>query len=230
MDQGRWVSIFPFSLSGETEMRSDLRPERQDPLTLIDCPVIVTERLVLRKPMADDIADMTALADNINVARMLSRMPHPYTQDDAREFVEKVEDGEFTGCVYACTLAENGAFTGCAGLEDLGRGPEIGYWLGEPFWGHGYATEMVEAIVDLAFRVTDLDSLIAGSRIANGASRRVLEKCGFRFTGTERIPSAVLGWMEIDRCRLQRRDWFDLKSEQTARRYKNHKSGMAAYA
>ncbi len=211
-------------------MNSAPRPERRNPLNAIDCPVIVTERLVLRKPMEDDIADMAALANNINVARMLSRMPHPYAEEDARDFVGKVNAGQFKGCVYACTLAENGAFIGCAGLEYLGNGPEIGYWLGEPFWGNGYATEMVEAIVGLAFRVTDLDHLVAGSRTANHASRRVLEKCGFRFSGTERIPSAVLGWMETDRCRLERRDWFDLKSEQTQRRYKNHKSGMTVYA
>jgi RimJ/RimL family protein N-acetyltransferase len=211
-------------------MNSDLRSERRNPINAIDCPVIVTDRLVLRKPMAEDIADINVLANNINVARMLSRMPHPYSQDDARAFVEKASAGGFDGCIYACTLAENGKFIGCAGLEDLGAGPEIGYWLGEPFWGLGYATEMVEAIVDLAFRATDLDQLIAGSRTANAASRRVLEKCGFRFAGTERIPSAVLGWMEIDRCRLEKRDWFDLKSEQTRRRFKNDKSGIAAYA
>lgn len=211
-------------------MNSELRPQRRIYLNAIDCPVIVTERLVLRKPVTDDISDMAALANNINVARMLSRMPHPYAEDHARDFVEKVGAGEFPGCVYACTLAENGAFMGCAGLEDLGRGPEIGYWLGEPWWGKGYATELVEAIVDLAFRITDLDTLIAGSRIANSASRRVLEKCGFRFTGTERIPSAVLGWMEIDRCRLDRGDWFELKAAQMSKSSNRRKSGLATHA
>lgn len=211
-------------------MHSESRPGRPDLLNTIDCPVIVTGRLVLRKPVADDIADMAALANNIDVARMLSRMPHPYTQENARAFVEKVATPGFSGCVYACTLAENGAFMGCAGLEDLGRGPEIGYWLGEPWWGKGYATEMVEAIVDLAFRVTDLDALFAGTRAANMASRRVLGKCGFRFIGTDRIPSAVLGWMEIDRCRLDRSDWFELKAEHTARSRSGRKSGIAAHA
>ena len=61
--------------------------------------------------------------------------------------------------VYALTLAGTGTFIGCAGLNATDRGLELGYWIGEPYWKRGYATEAAHALVDLAFRATGIQVL-----------------------------------------------------------------------
>ncbi len=183
----------------------------------IDCPVLVTERLVLRAPHADDISDLAELANNRNVAEKLARMPHPYGFTDALEFLAMAE-GREAGCIYAVTLAETGRFIGTAGLEDWrGTGLEIGYWLGEPFWGRGYGTEAAGALVDLAFRATGVDVLHASCRTGNAASRRVLEKCGFVHAGEGVLHSRAAGEVSATYFELERDRWLTrLSTEMTA--------------
>src|SRR6476661_4254024 len=90
-----------------------LRPDR----LRTDCPVLLSERLVLRAPHEEDIDALAHLANNANVATMVSRMPHPYTAKDAADFVRRTNIGEIGKCVYAITKSENGAFIGCCGVE-----------------------------------------------------------------------------------------------------------------
>ncbi|HWS07013.1 MAG TPA: GNAT family N-acetyltransferase, partial [Xanthobacteraceae bacterium] len=92
-------------------------------------------------------------------------------------------------------------------------GPEVGYWLGVPHWGHGFATEAARALIDHAFGDLEHDTLISGARVNNPASRRVLEKCGFQWTGVRlsRI-RAINSAAPIDRFRLDRGLWASLKS------------------
>ena len=91
--------------------------------------------------------------------------------------------------------------------------PEIGYWIGEPYWGRGYATEAVRAVIDHLFSVTDLDSLAAGCRVTNLASRRVIEKCGFQWTGAALFRVRALGAsVPADRFRLERSIWASLRA------------------
>ena len=87
----------------------------------IDNPVLRTERLVMRAPCETDIDQLVALADNRHVAEMLARMPHPYGIEEARAFLAMARAPR-GGIVYALTLAENGAFVGCAGLNSTDRG------------------------------------------------------------------------------------------------------------
>lgn len=98
-------------------MVAELLEDDEDRLDLIDCPVLVTERLVLRAPHAEDVDAIARLADNPRVAEMLSRMPHPYTQDHAVDFVRRANAGEIGKCVYAITLAQSGTFIGCCGIN-----------------------------------------------------------------------------------------------------------------
>jgi RimJ/RimL family protein N-acetyltransferase len=94
-------------------------------------------------------------------------------------------------------------------LEDA---PEVGYWLGAPYWGQGYCTEALHAVIDYAFTDLDHEALHAGARVTNPASRRVLEKCGFQWTGVGlyRI-RAINSSAPIDRFRLERGIWSALK-------------------
>lgn len=178
----------------------------------IDCPVLVTERLVLRPPHADDVPELVELANNRRVAEMLSRMPHPYGEAEARAFLAMASERRGNGCAYAVTLAENGAFVGCAGLNATSRGLEIGYWIGEPYWKRGYATEAAHALVDLAFRATDITELHVSCRVINPASRRVIHKCGFQYTGQGMLNSISAGQVPVEFYALDRRTWVSLRS------------------
>jgi len=183
----------------------------EDDRTRIDCPVLVTERLVMRPPHLDDVADLAALANNRRVAEMLARMPHPYGHAEAEAFIAASANRE-SGCVYVLTLAETGAFIGGAGLNATDHGLELGYWIGEPHWGRGYATEAAHALVDLAFRATMIDALNVSCRVTNPASRRVIHKCGFQYAGQGMLSSIVAGQVPVERYRLDRKTWIGLRT------------------
>ena len=178
----------------------------------IDCPVRVTERLVLRPPHADDAAELAMLADNRRVAEMLGRMPHPYGETEARAFIARSAEKQAAGAIYAVTLADSGAFIGCAGLNSTERGLELGYWIGEPYWKRGYATEAAHALVDLAFRATAINVLHVSCRVINPASRRVIHKCGFQYSGQGMLNSIVAGQVPVERYRLDRKTWVSLRT------------------
>jgi RimJ/RimL family protein N-acetyltransferase len=196
---------------GEMEMVAE-KEESEDESLRIDCPVLVTERLVLRPPHDDDIPDLAALAANRRIAEMLARMPHPYGVREARAFIEMTRKQRATGCVYAVTIAETGAFIGSAGLNGTERGLELGYWIGEPYWGHGYATEAAHALVDLAFRATDIQILHVACRVINDASRRVIHKCGFQYAGQGMMDSIAAGRTPVERYTLDRKTWIGLRT------------------
>ncbi len=189
-----------------------LRPER----LRTDCPVLLSERLVLRAPHEEDIDALAHLANNANVATMVSRMPHPYTTADAADFVRRTKLGEIGKCVYAITKADNGAFLGCCGVEPTGdpNTVEIGYWLGEPYWNQGYTTEAAHALIDMVFRTREnVAQIDARCRVTNVASRRVVQKCGFQFQGSGLAASLALGsTVPVEWYRLDRKTWISLRS------------------
>ena len=89
---------------------------------------------------------------------------------------------------------------------------ELGYWIGTQYWGQGFATEAARAVIDHAFSELGWDELQSGARISNPASRRVLEKCGFQWSGVGlyRIRS-IASSAPFDRFRLERGIWSSLK-------------------
>ncbi len=187
------------------------RPER----SRTDCPILLSQRLVLRAPHEDDIDALAHLANNANIATMVARMPHPYTIADAADFVRRTKAGAIGKCVYAITMADTGAFLGCCGIEphEDGKTVELGYWLGEPHWNKGYATEAAQSLTDMVFRTRDVEQIDARCRVMNIASRRVIQKCGFQFQATGMVQSlAVGGMVPVEWFRLDRRTWVSLKS------------------
>lgn len=188
------------------------KEDLEDECPRIDCPILVTERLVLRPPHQDDIPELADLANSRRIAEMLGRMPHPYSEQDARNFVDNARSGERSGCNYAVSLAGNGAFVGCAGLHGGPDGLELGYWIGEPYWGSGYATEAAHALVDLAFRASAIGRLYVQCRVSNTASRRVIHKCGFQYSGQGMLESLSAGRVPVERYVLDRRTWVSLRS------------------
>ena len=185
--------------------------DRDDDSLPIDGPDLSTERLYLRAPRLSDVAELAALADNRHVAEMLARMPHPYGLAEARSFIAMASLRRNGQAAYAVTLASTGAFLGCAGLNTTERGLELGYWIGEPYWRQGFATEAAHALVDLAFRSPTLNVLHASCRVINPASRRVIHKCGFQYAGQGMLNSIVAGQVPVERYRLDRRTWTSLR-------------------
>jgi RimJ/RimL family protein N-acetyltransferase len=140
------------------------------------------------------------------------RIPHPYTLADAQAFLTAANAGG--GEIVFLITAWDGAVLGCCGIGKRdGEHPEVGYWLGVPFWGKGYATEAARALIDHAFGELGYDVLVSGARVSNPASRRVLQKCGFEWTGVGlyRI-RALASSAPVDRFRLDRGLWASLKS------------------
>ena len=174
-------------------------------------PVLETERLVLRAPRLGDVKAVAVLANDRRIAENTARIPHPYRASDAENFISTANLGNET--VFLITQ-RNGAVVGACGFTQLDRHPpEIGYWLGAKYWSKGYATEAVRAMIDHAFTDLDHEALQSSARVTNPASRRVLEKCGFQWTGVglHRI-RALNSSAPIDRFRLDRGLWASLKS------------------
>jgi RimJ/RimL family protein N-acetyltransferase len=181
-------------------------------------PVLETARLLLRAPLADDAKAIAALANDNRIAQNLLRLPHPYTLQDAETFIASVNRPGSETAFLITDRADN--LLGACGIAKLdGETPELGYWLGVAHWGKGYATEAARAVIDHAFADLGCDTLLAGARVSNPASRRVLEKCGFQWTGVGlyRI-RALKSSAPVDRFRLDRGLWASLKSWSDARR------------
>jgi RimJ/RimL family protein N-acetyltransferase len=158
--------------------------------------VLETRRLVLRAPGLEDGKQVAVLANDRRIAENTASIPHPYGVDDAKQWISAAisQSGTFV-------ITIGGEVIGACGLE----GEKLGYWIGVPFWGCGYATEAARGLIDHAFRDLGHMVLTASARISNPASRRVLEKCGFEWTGAGlcRI-RAISSSVPVDRFRLER--------------------------
>jgi RimJ/RimL family protein N-acetyltransferase len=140
---------------------------------------------VIRPWRPGDAEALVAHANNYKVWRnMRDRFPYPYTMDDAREWIQHARE-EFPGVNFAIVV--DGEAAGGIGLilnSDIHRySAEIGYWLGEAFWGRGVVTEAVRALTRWAFDNFNLNRIYAGVLEWNPASMRVLEKAGYQFEG-----------------------------------------------
>lgn len=145
---------------------------------------IETKRLRLRAPNRSDVPALARLANSEAIYKWLARLPHPYTTQDAIEFIDNLARTT-SEHAFAFTSREDD-FIGVGGFHLLEDGTtELGYWLGEPYWGEGYASECVQALVKAAFQA-GCPELFARVQTANVASCRVLEKCGFSKTN-ERV-------------------------------------------
>ncbi|MCP9630249.1 GNAT family N-acetyltransferase [Rhodopseudomonas palustris] len=178
--------------------------------------VLETERLTLRKPALADVKAIARLANDRRVAEMTRRLPHPYTRDDAARFVTSLGQDHETVFLIEADFEP----VGMVGVDWRDRdAPELGYWLGTEHWGNGYATEAARAVIDLTFEEYPVKQMISAARVINPASRNVLEKCGFQWTGVELHRMEAIGSSTpVDCFRLTRGVWSSLKSWGRTRR------------
>jgi RimJ/RimL family protein N-acetyltransferase len=172
-----------------------------------DVPLIETQRLVLRAPRFEDAKTIATLVNDRRIAENTLRIPHPYGIADAEHFITGA-NATRAETVFLITKRGDTVLGACGVVEQGEEAPEIGYWLGVAFWGKGYATEAARAVIDYAFENLNYNVIHAGARVNNPASRRVLERCGFRWTGVGlyRIRSLASS-APFDRFHLDRGRW-----------------------
>ena len=139
----------------------------------------------LRPWRSGDEVALVKYANNRNIwINLRDLFPYPYTINDATEWVRLCKD---QNPVLDFAIVDGNEAIGAIGLtpgeNEYRKSAEIGYWLGEPFWGNGIATEAVRRLVKYAFTNLDFVRLHAVVKEWNPASVRVLEKCGFQFEG-----------------------------------------------
>ena len=150
---------------------------------------IETARLRQRCLRIGDLADLVALIGNWEVARWVSSVPHPYSDADGRAWIARVRQDHATGRPrrFAIALKETDRLVGGVGLDgsagDGSEEPALGYWLGQPYWGNGYAREAVAAIVDYGLRILGMATIRAYTDSSNLASQKVLLHCGLKQVG-----------------------------------------------
>ena len=173
--------------------------------------VLETERLTMRRPTLADVKAIARLANDRRIAENTRRLPHPYSQDHAVEFVRSTA----TGQRETVFLIENNFVPiGVAGIDwREPDAPELGYWLGFEHWGQGFGTEAARAVIDYTFEEFSVEHLTSGARVTNPSSRNILEKCGFQWSGVELHRFEALGSSTpVDCFRLSRSVWSSLKS------------------
>ena len=180
-------------------------------------PTLETDRLILRRLEVSDARIVQQLAGAREVAEMTLLMPHPYPDDAAEPFIRGTWEAAAQGkdFTFAVTCKADSVFVGIISIHgnSTHNRAEIGYWIGVPYWGNGYATEATKAVIALGFETLNYNRIYAGYFTKNPASRRVQEKAGMTFEGILR--QDVIRWgvpQDHGMCAILREEYFRAKS------------------
>ena len=149
-------------------------------------PTLYTERLILRPHTVWDADELQKLIDDKDIASTTLNIPHPYTLEDAIDFLSKREENyETTGSPQFAITHKDGFFIGGIGLNvnKEHENAELGYWIGKSYWGKGYCAEAACAVVKYGFEVLGLNRIHATHMTRNPASGRVMQKIGMKHEG-----------------------------------------------
>jgi ribosomal-protein-alanine N-acetyltransferase len=175
-------------------------------------PTLETERLRLRPFTLDDEAAVFALVSDPEIARFVRFEAHR-TPAETRAFLELVQQHYRRGYAFAwaIVLREDGRLIGsCGFVSQAGerKSAEIGYWLGKPYWGKGYAVEAARALVRLGFEQMGLERVEAKCFLENRAGQRVIEKLGMKFEGTDRSEMIKGEYPELRVYGITKPEWL----------------------
>ena len=142
---------------------------------------ISTDRLVIRKYNKSDKDKelLVSLIGDWEVAKWLSGVPHPYTEDDAEAWFKTLHQKEFSLGIYL----DNSLIGGVGLVQDEDKFYEFGYWLGRDYWDQGYATEAGKGLLHYAAQKLSSPKIKANYMKGNVASANVLKKLGFNKVG-----------------------------------------------
>jgi ribosomal-protein-alanine N-acetyltransferase len=171
-----------------------------------------TKRLLLRPYRDDDVPTLARLLGAKEVAATTLRIPHPYTEEDARAFLKSLES---PSAKFGMFERSSGELVGGVGLnlEGQHQRAELGYWVGVPYWGQGFATEAANEMLRHGFQDLKLNRIYAGVFSGNAASEQVLRKIGMKHEGTARQHFRKWGQFLDDECYgIVASDWRALHS------------------
>lgn len=142
-------------------------------------------QITLRSWHLDDVDDLVTLANNQNIAKFMADVfPHPYTIENGKTFIGFATSNP-NSKIFAIIV--DGKPVGSIGLhlqtDILRKNAEIGYWLGEAYWGKGIIAKAIPQIIDYGFNNMDIVRIFARIFGTNVASQKVVEKCGFILEG-----------------------------------------------
>ena len=151
-------------------------------------PTIETLHLILRPFGLADASVVQRLAGDKAVASTTARIPHPYEDGMAEEWIGKHQDAFEAGELvnFAVTRRAEGDLIGAIGLriDQQSATAELGYWIGREFWGRGYGTEAARVVVAYGFEMIGLTSVHSHHLKRNPASGRIMQKTGMVQQGT----------------------------------------------
>lgn len=166
-------------------------------------PILETDRLRLAPLVPADAPEVQELASAFEIHDMTLSIPHPYPEGAALRWIESIQSSWASGRggSWSIRLRDDGPdgvpeadrlvggrLVGVihAELQPENGSAELGYWIGVPFWGRGYVTEAVRAVIEMAFATLGLNRVSAHHFVRNPASGRVLAKSRMRAEGTLR--------------------------------------------
>lgn len=151
---------------------------------------LTTSRLRLRALTRADALSIATLAGAWEVASMTGRIPYPYSEQQALQWVTDLASGEV---VFG--IERGGSLIGICGYTAGNDGSaELGYWIGQDFWGQGFATEAARALIAYGFAKGGVRTFVCGHFADNPASARVIAKLGFTHVGD------YMAWCEAQQC------------------------------
>jgi RimJ/RimL family protein N-acetyltransferase len=193
-------------------------PPRADIPKLADLPLAIETRRLKLRPLAEtDIEDLWPYASDPEFPRFMSWAAHK-DREETRAFIASTAEGLAAGTGIVWAIEYDGRASGTIGLDDITwhmrawrmDRAELGYWIATPLHNQGFATEAAHAVVQWGFETLGLHKVTVGCFEANVASRRVIEKLGFRFVGREEEHAFTGGrWLHHLRFEITVGEWSD---------------------
>lgn len=149
---------------------------------------LYSDNLILRSFAIDDAKRVRELAGDYDIAKTTLHIPYPYPEDAAEAWIKRTHEAAEKGSLHAFAVVRKfdsellGAIS--LGIVPEHKRAELAYWMGKPYWGHGYTSEAASRLLKFGFEELDLNRIYAFAFSTNPASSRVMQKIGMTYEGT----------------------------------------------
>lgn len=188
---------------------------------MVKQPTLSTDRLLLRPFTGKDVPNLQRLAGAWEIADTTLSVPHPYTLDDAQQWLKTASQAYAHGSAvhFAISAKPNQQLLGTVSLNDIDREhlqTELGFWIGREFWGQGFASEAGQRLISYGFKQLDLNRIYAHHMVRNPASGKVLQKIGMQSEGLLRQRVRKWGVFEdVILVAILHQDWLASRGSAT---------------
>ena len=140
-----------------------------------------TDNLVIKKPSEKHLKSLIKELNNWNISKWLIEVPYPYSIDDAKYWVKKTKQDQYSLNIYL-----KNKLIGGVSLSNQRENSkwELGYWIGEEYWGNGYAIEACENLISYFFSNTNNSIIYASHMKDNIKSKKIIIKLGFKLVSS----------------------------------------------